>query len=584
MNPAGFSFHPSSLIPSSFTDEGATAVRTPAVGEAVLHLAWLPPRAGSLAALARLAPPEAWAATRSDPGAVLLVVREAAAGRALPSFFPTLLHDPAVLEGALRQLDIADPSRPPVTASEQDHPALRPIYHAAVAGARLAGLAAERTGRCDPDNAWAAGLLAPLGWLAVAAAAPAEAARCLDDPAHAARPAATEQAHWGHDQAGLARRLARRWRLPAWLAAVVGHLGLPLATAQKLGADPGLFLTAQLAVSLAQQHGSRLRLPVAVTPAEAAVALGLPDAELARLAAAAAESPVECQPGVTGDLPLPLLRDLLRLAAENRRLRDAPALRDLEAAVDELHRALEEARAGEAERLRAQKLSALAEFAAGAGHEINNPLAVISGQAQYLLQHEEEESRRRALQTIIGQSQRIHHTLRDLMLFARPPRQQRQVLDLRALVQEVITALGDLAGPRRVQLRRPEPAAAPPVFVEGDPGQLRTVVSCLLRNAVEAAPADGWAGARLELPDGERVEVVVEDSGPGVAPAQQEHLFDPFYSGRQAGRGRGLGLPIAWRLAREHGGSVRLVPAAGVPTRFVLTLPRHEPVQYPLSA
>ncbi len=122
------------------------------------------------------------------------------------------------------------------------------------------------------------------------------------------------------------------------------------------------------------------------------------------------------------------------------------------------------------------------------------------------------------------------------------------------------------------------------MFVEADPGQVRTVVSCLLRNAVEAAPADGWAGARLELPDREHVEVVVEDSGPGVAPAQQEHLFEPFYSGRQAGRGRGLGLPIAWRLAREQGGSVRFLPAAGGPTRFVLSLPRHGPVSYPLSA
>ena len=52
---------------------------------------------------------------------------------------------------------------------------------------------------------------------------------------------------------------------------------------------------------------------------------------------------------------------------------------------------------------------------------------------------------------------------------------------------------------------------------------------------------------------------------------EREHLFDPFYSGRKAGRGRGLGLPTAWRLARQHGGDVRF--AGAEPTRFVLTLP-----------
>jgi signal transduction histidine kinase len=50
-------------------------------------------------------------------------------------------------------------------------------------------------------------------------------------------------------------------------------------------------------------------------------------------------------------------------------------------------------------------------------------------------------------------------------------------------------------------------------------------------------------------------------------------MFDPFFSGRSAGRGRGLGLPTAWRLAREHGGDVRHVPHPDGPTRFVLALP-----------
>ena len=82
---------------------------------------------------------------------------------------------------------------------------------------------------------------------------------------------------------------------------------------------------------------------------------------------------------------MPLLPDVLALAAENRRQASLASQRRLEGELDVLHEALCAVQAEEQERLRGQKLSALAEFAAGAGHEINNPLAVISGQAQFLL-------------------------------------------------------------------------------------------------------------------------------------------------------------------------------------------------------
>src|SRR5262249_43626310 len=116
------------------------------------------------------------------------------------------------------------------------------------------------------------------------------------------------------------------------------------------------------------------------------------------------------------------------------------------------------------------------------------------------------------------------------------------------------------------------------VYLEADPSQIRTALACLLRNAIEAAPSGpnpaGWASIRLASPNEEQVEIVVEDNGPGPAAVEREHLFDPFFSGRPAGRGRGLGLPTAWRLARQHGGDVRFSRPADGPTRFILTLPR----------
>jgi signal transduction histidine kinase len=66
---------------------------------------------------------------------------------------------------------------------------------------------------------------------------------------------------------------------------------------------------------------------------------------------------------------------------------------------------------------------------------------------------------------------------------------------------------------------------------------------------------------------------IIENSGTRPSADQMEHLFDPFYSGREAGRGHGMGLPTAWRLARENGGDVTYDGDATGPTRFVLTLP-----------
>jgi two-component system, NtrC family, sensor kinase len=562
-----------------------------ALGEAVAHLPWLAPRAASLLALARAPAPTAWEEMRLDPGAVLLVVRRTAAA-ALASgpaaLSPARLEDPAVLHGALSLLEA---SAGPPTAGFVDwtQPGLRPVYQFSLNGARLAERAARVTGQCHPEAAWAAGLLAPLGWLAAAALDPTRTAACLNDPELAANPVATQERHWGLDQAAIARRLVRRWGLPDWLAVVIGQLGLPVALAEALGADADLFLVTQLAVGLVQQQGVGLYLPVGASLAEVAAALGLSAGDRNALEAAAEElchnptlTPPWTDPG-----GVPLLRDLLVLAAENRRLRDAPLLEPLERQFDQVQQALEEQRAAERQRLQAQKLTALAEFAAGAGHEINNPLAVISGQAQYLLKKiadcrlpiadgseqsaicNLQSAMEGSLQTVIGQTQRIHQLLNELMQFARPPRPQKDLVDVPALIQDVAAELREPAVQRGVQLNCSGPTQ--PVSLYADVRQIRTALTCLLRNAIEAAPAGGWAGIRLERPAADRVEFVVEDSGSG--PVQRDHLFDPFYSGRSAGRGRGLGLPTAWRLAREHGGDVRFDERSTGPTRFILSLP-----------
>lgn len=533
------------------------------LGETATYLDWLPPSASSLLVLARSCAVTAWNSIRCDPAGVLLAARH------LPSetlFSPALLRDPALLENTAQWLDSTD-----AHFIDWSRPELRPIHQAAIHYAWLGQRLAEATGRADPDHAWMAGLLTPLGWFAICAVDADGAVACLHDPAHAENPAAAERAWWGLDQSAIARRLARRWRLPHWLSHVIGHLALPAETAQQLGADPNLLRVVQLAVALVEQEKHGLGLEVGTSLADLALMLGLSADDIkqhiqAVLAEKAPEMPW------TPPASMPLLRDLLRIAAENRRLSDTPVLERLERDVDRLHQTLAEQRATESHRLQTLKLETLAEFAAGAGHEINNPLAVISGQAQYLLGYEDDAGRQQSLQKIIQQAQRIHELLAELMQFARPPKPHKKLVDLGGLIREVAISLGDRAAHKPVRLVCPE--LERPVGILGDPRLLKTALTCLLRNAIEAAPPDGWAGLRVTTPTPDCIEVLVEDSGPGPTPAQRDHMFDPFYSGRTAGRGRGLGLPTAWRLAKEHGGDVLYDDRAGGPTRFILRLPR----------
>lgn len=204
------------------------------------------------------------------------------------------------------------------------------------------------------------------------------------------------------------------------------------------------------------------------------------------------------------------------------------------------------------------RLQALAEFAAGAGHEINNPLASITGRAQLLLRDEPSPARRQSLATIGAQALRIRDMIGDCMLFARPPAPQPVPLNVHEHLQSAIDQqpAGEmnctLAGPADVQIM-------------ADPTQFAVVMHALLRNSFEAGAKQ--VSLRVETVDatssstaehGKFVTIRITDDGCGLSDLERTHLFDPFFSGRQAGRGLGFGLSKAWRIVTLHGGAIRV--------------------------
>ncbi|MFV1966468.1 MAG: sensor histidine kinase [Pirellulaceae bacterium] len=228
--------------------------------------------------------------------------------------------------------------------------------------------------------------------------------------------------------------------------------------------------------------------------------------------------------------------------------------------------------------LEREKLESLRELAYGASHEINNPLANISTRAQTLLREESDPERRRKLATINSQAFRAHEMISDMMLFVNPPDLSPGSFHAAELIDEVITELKTLASDQGTRVTWTPATPAPVIF--GDRVQLAVALRSLCVNALEALGADGIIeiqARQAESSDASReswVEIVVRDSGPGILPEQRRHMFDPFYSGREAGRGLGLGLSKCWRIVSLHGGRIDVESEPGRGTTFVIRLPQ----------
>ena len=326
----------------------------------------------------------------------------------------------------------------------------------------------------------------------------------------------------------------------AWLASLPNLPGQP-ATSAGSAASAGFSASAGFAASAGRAvHGDAMLL------SQFATALVLPGEE---------RSPKTVQ-GPRPGIEAAVLREAVQLALAHQHLRE------------QFDRAVADAR-----------LEAMRELAYGAGHEINNPLANIATRAQALLLEETDPERRRRLSTIVDQSFRARDMIGGLMLLARPPKPRREAADVGAIIAAVIESVRGQAAARGGRLEYSPPPVPECVFV--DRVQVEEAIRVIVVNALEAVAAGGRVVlevARRSMASGEMCEVTVTDDGRGMSFETARRAFDPFYSGREAGRGAGLGLPKAWRLVESSGGTVLLDSRPGQGTRVSILLPEVAPV------
>jgi signal transduction histidine kinase len=225
-------------------------------------------------------------------------------------------------------------------------------------------------------------------------------------------------------------------------------------------------------------------------------------------------------------------------------------------------------------RIRQRQLDALGEFAGGAGHELNNPLAVIVGRAQLLLARTQDPETIRSLRIILNQAGRAHRILRDLMFVARAPSPRRRACRPSELLGSCLRDAQAECAERGVRLFSEVDEALPTTWA--DPEALQHLAEILLRNAIEATPAGGRILVRASV-QGDELVWSFSDTGKGIGDEEAVHLFDPFYCGRQAGRGLGLGLPRAARIVELAGGQLRWTSNPAHGTVFQVHLPLTAP-------
>jgi two-component system NtrC family sensor kinase len=262
------------------------------------------------------------------------------------------------------------------------------------------------------------------------------------------------------------------------------------------------------------------------------------------------------------------------------------ALRQREYAIIQLNRGLEakvQERTAEleaknlllvktqSELVKAEKLAAVGELAAGVAHEINNPMAVIRGNAELLLMELPPGHKNREEAEIIAQQvARVKGIVGNLLSFARQQPRNIQRVAINPILDEILRQIKHHVSLEGIDVRW-EPAAVD-IAVDADEHQLRQVFTNLIVNAVQAMDQGGALTVRTICGSGDdNCRVEIGDTGNGMTQEQIKDIFVPFFTTKPSGTG--LGLSVSYGIVKAHGGTIAVSSEPGVGALFAVILP-----------
>ncbi|MCA9289548.1 MAG: HDOD domain-containing protein [Phycisphaerales bacterium] len=230
----------------------------------------------------------------------------------------------------------------------------------------------------------------------------------------------------------------------------------------------------------------------------------------------------------------------------------------------------------EEQRVRTRTLATLGEVAAGAAHEMNNPLTVISGRAQLLARRLDEPASREMAEQIIDEAHRLADMIAAFRAVAEPVTSVIEPVSIPALLREIVSDLPGTGIAIDLDLAPDVPE------IEGDQYQIRTALRQIILNALESPGCTRIIVRVQRAGIDDRLSLAVEDDGAGLSEHAMTHAFDPFFSDKPAGRQPGLGLPIAQRFVQANGGRISLENRTDGGARALVSLRIRRPAARPV--
>lgn len=225
--------------------------------------------------------------------------------------------------------------------------------------------------------------------------------------------------------------------------------------------------------------------------------------------------------------------------------------------------------------LQARKMAALGTFTAGIAHELNNPINNVLLSAEGLREDYKkaiDADGQEMIDDIMQQAERASDIVRNLLDFSRTGHPASEGLSPASVVGSTVSLLKNQVLLAGVNLQVAVPEDLPDIC--GDLRSLQQVFMNLLLNAIQATPKGGAVDIRASLQeDGNMVAFEIRDTGPGIPESIQEHIFEPFFSTKEVGKGTGLGLAVTYALVHRYEGEILLRSAEGQGAVFTVLLP-----------
>jgi two-component system NtrC family sensor kinase len=226
-----------------------------------------------------------------------------------------------------------------------------------------------------------------------------------------------------------------------------------------------------------------------------------------------------------------------------------------------------------------EKLASIGTLAAGVAHEINNPMTVILGFTEHLLEQTEALPEiHETLQIIEDEGLRCKKIVENLLTFARAPEKSETSAEVTGLLEKTLAVVKNTLLTKKIRLETSLSPTLP--RVTGDPQELQQVFINLINNAADAMKGGGILKVTTTLaPDGKRVAIEFSDTGSGIPREAQAKIFDPFFTTKKTGEGTGLGLSMSYGIITKFGGNIIFTsfPAEEYPekhgTTFTVYLP-----------